>query len=192
MNITLIRHGQPEITVLHSAKRIKANAMQAWIAGYDASDIVGAPTAEIISMAGQSDYCVCSPLRRAHASLLATGYTPDEIIHKLHEVPLAVVNVPFLRLRPQTWLIVFRLCWMLGFITGSESRSAARIRAGEAAEYLIKHAEEHGSVFSMGHGFMNRLLARELEKRGWKRADNKGHRYWSGVKYRHPLPQTPR
>ncbi|PMY61681.1 phosphoglycerate mutase [Pseudomonas sp. FW305-25] len=39
---------------------------------------------------------------------------------------------------------------------------------------------------TLGHGFMNRLIARQLEAQGWVRqTPNGGSRYWSATVYRY-------
>jgi broad specificity phosphatase PhoE len=45
-----------------------------------------------------------------------------------------------------------------------ESFRKAKKRAKQASELLVKYVEEHQSVVLVGHGFFNRLIAKELKK----------------------------
>jgi hypothetical protein len=38
-------------------------------------------------------------------------------------------------------------------------------------------------VLLLGHGFMNRMIARQLEADGWTRQTGNGSQYWSATVY---------
>ena len=183
MKIILARHGKPNIKVVQG--KITAAEMGKWIADYDAAGIVEEPNLAVKQACQQSDFIISSPLQRARTSLAVIDAKPDEVIFNLREAPLPIINIPFIKLRPSTWLVIFRLCWILGISLGLESQSEARKRAKEMALYLVEKSTNYESVFSMGHGFMNKLIAYELERLGWKKMHNTGLGYWGMMEYHH-------
>lgn len=76
------------------------------------------------------------------------------------------------------WVTVFRLCQFFGFARNGESLLAARQRAREASRLLAAMAKQNESVLLVGHGYMNRLIAKQLLASGWQGPKSPGHRYW--------------
>jgi broad specificity phosphatase PhoE len=183
MEIVLVRHGEPEFSAQQGSARVKATDMPGWIAGYDASGIIPEPNCHALLTDKRSAFVISSPLPRARASLQAMNLTPDLIADDLREAPLPVFNLPFLRLSPQAWLVLFRLCWLTGALAGPESKKQTVQRAEKMAHMLIAQAQQHERVISMGHGVINRLIARELEKAGWAKRAHTGNGYWSSVTF---------
>lgn len=183
MEIVLVRHGEPEFSAQQGSARVKATDMPGWIAGYDASGIIPEPNRHALLADKRSAFVISSPLPRARASLQAMNLTPDLIADDLREAPLPVFNLPFLRLSPQAWLVLFRLCWLSGALAGPESKKQTMQRAEKMALTLIAQAQQHKRVIGMGHGVINRLIARELEKAGWVKSAHTGNGYWSSVTF---------
>lgn len=177
MELTLLRHGKPAIetsTVIRAAA-----AMGTWIKDYDAAGIMDVPDA--LTMAAlNGQFVVASPMRRALESVTALGLEPDMILDALYEAPLPAFNLPLLKLTPLAWTTVFRLLWMAGASGGVESFSSVKKRAKSVSDELANLTEVHGRVVSVGHGFMNMLIARELQKAGWKQQNSGDSGYWSG------------
>jgi broad specificity phosphatase PhoE len=95
-----------------------------------------------------------------------------------------VVSVPILRLSPFSWALVFRLLWLSGLAKEPESYTQAKERAHQAADQLAALAgRTPESVLLLGHGFMNRLIARQLQGGGWAETGNSGSGYWSVAVY---------
>jgi len=183
MEIVLMRHGEPEFSAQQGSARVKATDMPGWIAGYDASGVTGEPDCHALLADKRHAFVISSPLPRARASLQAMNLTPDLIADELHEAPLPVFNLPFIRLSPQAWLVLFRLCWLSGALAGPESKKQTMQRAETMSRMLIAYAQQHKRVLSMGHGVFNRLIARELEKAGWVKREHTGNGYWSSVTF---------
>lgn len=183
MEIVLMRHGEPEFSAQQGPARVKATEMPGWIAGYDASGVTGEPDCHAVLADKRRAFIISSPLPRARASLQAMNLTPDLIADDLREAPLPVLNLPWLRLSPQAWLVLFRLCWLSGALAGPESKKQTMQRAEKMAHMLIAQAQQHERVLSMGHGVINRLIARELEKAGWAKREHTGNGYWSSVTF---------
>ena len=177
MELILLRHGKPDI---ESSTAIRAVAMKAWIADYDASGIMDMPDTSVIA-ACHGQFVVASPMKRALESVTALGLQPDMIMDALYEAPLPAFNLPLLKLTPLAWATAFRLLWMAGASGGVESFSSAKRRAKQVSDELANLTDAHGRVVSVGHGFMNLLIARELQKAGWKQQNLRKSGYWSGV-----------
>lgn len=182
MEITLVRHGKPD---LKKSGRVNATGMREWVSAYDASRISGSPASAAKAACQKSNFIVSSPLPRAVSSLHTLGVKPDFILNELSEAPLPLFNVPAIKLPPSLWLVLFRLLWLAGASSKSESCADAQQRAKRVADHLTALAHEHEQVFSMGHGIMNKLIAKELERAGWKKVTDRESGYWGTVRYRY-------
>lgn len=180
MEITLVRHGKPNIKKSGS---VNAAGMQEWVSAYDASHISGSPASLAKAACQNSNFIVSSPLPRAISSLETLGVKPDLILNDLSEAQLPVFNVPTIKLSPALWLILFRLLWLAGASANSESYSDTKQRAKKVADRLTALADEHDRVFSMGHGIMNKLISKELERAGWRKVTDGKSDYWGTVRY---------
>ncbi|NRH41436.1 hypothetical protein FEZ61_05935 [Pseudomonas sp. MS15a(2019)] len=182
MKIILMRHGKP---ALKSCPAMASSAMARWIADYDRSEIgTDTPTSEAIAAVRDIGLTATSTAPRALTSLAALGIAPTIRDSVFCEAALPVVSVPILRLSPFTWAFVFRLLWLCGLAKESESYAQAKGRAHQAADQLVALAgRTPGSVLLLGHGFMNRLIARQLQRGGWAATGNSGSGYWSVAVY---------
>jgi hypothetical protein len=88
-----------------------------------------------------------------------------------------------LKLRPSIWAITLRLLWFFGNSNECESLNKAKFRAKKASQQLIDYAEVNRSVVLVGHGFFNMLIAKELQKRGWKGKRKTGAKHWNCTTY---------
>ncbi len=182
MKIIIQRHGEPDIGVWG---KIASSEMAKWINCYNESGVVvdNKPCSESLVHARDS-YVVCSTLERSKHSvtlLKVENYMPDS---SFCEAELPVVNVPLLKISPQTWSIIFRVFWFFGLSKNVESKKEIERRVKTASKTLENLAKEHESVLLVGHGIMNRLIGKELVQRGWDGAeapDGKkyhSYRYW--------------
>lgn len=178
MELWLLRHGKPDIDC---SIAMRTADMYSWINQYDAAGIIDLPDGSILAACDEK-FIVASPMRRARESVIALGRTPDLIIDELHEARLPVFNIPLLTLSPLTWAALFRISWMAGCSGGVATFSAAKGRAKRVSDQLTALTETQGRVVSMGHGFMNLLIAKELQKVGWKIEKNRTSGYWSTIK----------
>jgi broad specificity phosphatase PhoE len=78
-----------------------------------------------------------------------------------------------------------RAAWLLGYARGADSLALVSARARSAAALLTTGATE-GPVLLIGHGIMNRLIARELRAAGWRSNATHRSRYWSAVTFQSP------
>ena len=103
------------------------------------------------------------------------------------EVVLPLPNRHFPRLPFGLWCVVFRLAWFCGFLDNAEPFAQATERARNAAERLIELARENGSVFLVGHGIMNLLIARKLAALGWVGPMRPAAKHWQFSVYHAPV-----
>ncbi|HEX8613710.1 MAG TPA: histidine phosphatase family protein [Telluria sp.] len=161
--------------------------MPAWIAAYDRAEVVDQTIPHSsMAAAGAAATIVASTLPRALASVRALGHAPAEADALFREAALPVPSLPaawgrfvgFMRLPPALWAVLLRLMWMAGYANAAESRQATRLRARQAAERLMVLARS-GTVLLVAHGIINRMIAGELRRSGWTRAERAQHACWS-------------
>ncbi|MEZ3500267.1 histidine phosphatase family protein [Pantoea sp. KPR_PJ] len=183
MTIILMRHGKPEHRM---AGRLNAQALADWCEAYDMALVCDTPPERSITIARQASVVVCSPLPRARSSLARLGLHPVEVDALFSEVSLPLVTSPRLELPTLLWLTALRMLWLCGYAGESESLLCARKRAARAADKLIALSEQ-GTVLLLGHGLMNKMIARELRKRGWQAEKHASSRHWSSAIYHRPF-----
>jgi broad specificity phosphatase PhoE len=179
--IILMRHGQPNLAVID---KVSALDMERWIEQYNLSEIVNQPAPEAsVQLAATAKVIVSSSAPRALTSVRALGLQPLLVDAIFCEAQLPHGRWTLPRLSPFTWAFILRILWLCGFSGTVESARKARIRANTAAQRLQSLASE-GPVLLLGHGFMNRMIAKQLEAAGWTRQKSNGNRYWSATAYR--------
>lgn len=181
MKIILMRHGEP---VLAQTGRITPFEMERWIEHYNLAE-VEADSAPIAGLPwlNASTCIAASTAPRALSSVQALGYTASVVDAVFCEAQLPFALWCFPRLSPVVWAAFFRLFWFFGYSRGSESIQVAKVRAKIAARKLIALAEQ-GPVLLVGHGIMNRLIAKELIALGWSGPAKHQNNYWSASVYR--------
>ncbi|MFY9260336.1 MAG: hypothetical protein WAO71_07505 [Gallionella sp.] len=180
MEIILMRHGKPLLT---QTCWIAPVEMERWIEYYNLSEVEadGMPTTSL-KLANSAACIVTSTASRALSSVQALGHTASVADAAFCEAQLPFAFWRFPRLSPFVWVAFFRLLWFFGYSRGSDSIQVTKIRAKAAAQKLISLAEK-GSVLLVGHGIMNRLIAKELIALGWGSSTRQGSKYWSACVY---------
>ena len=114
------------------------------------------------------NFIVCSHLTRSIHSAKMIGHPSPYLVDAIfRKVELPKIHIPVLRLTPQAWNTVFRLFWFAGVSTKAEFVEAFKQRSSMAADKLIQLAKNHDSILLIGHGIINRFLAKELISKGW-------------------------
>lgn len=181
-----MRHGKPALKDLYSWGAVNSSKMQEWVNCYNDSGVIldFPPDEDSVIKASECEKVVCSSLARSIHSAKLLGLTATMIDKVFVEADLPVFSIPFIKLTPQIWSVLFRFFWLLGFSKKLESKKEIKRRVTRASQLLIKLAERHDSVILIGHGIMNRLLVKELLKSGWQFVNtpnaNKtfSHQYW--------------
>lgn len=185
MEISFIRHGKSKHV---DNKRITCKEFKWWVEKYDYSSVFEQKTypLETIKKIASAQVVVTSNLKRSieSAKLLDSNM---ELISKPAfdeiKLPQPAINIQILRLKPNTWAVILRSLWFMGYSHGCESLSKEKSRAKIAADILIKYAQEHTSVVLVGHGFFNRLIAKELKRRNWKSDKKINSEHWNCTTY---------
>jgi broad specificity phosphatase PhoE len=185
MEIILTRHGKPN---LRHWVWITPRQMKDWIKIYNLADLlVGGIPSATLKKTTESGVIVVSTLRRCvqSAQQLAPNraYLAEEVFCEAY---LPHSDWLFPKLPLTVWGVVFRLAWFCGFSTNAEPFAQATVRARNATERLIELARENGSVFLVGHGILNMLVARQLLALGWEGPKRPGNKYWQFSIYHAP------
>ena len=178
MRIVLLRHGRPQVPEFG---KLRANEISRWIESYNCSGLMpnDTPSQEAIEIAGSCDSVVCSDLPRSIDSAKALGVKNIDVVDpSFREMGLPHGDFPSPKLSPNTWAFIFRILWFFGYSANSESLGEAKYRASKGATYLAKIARDSSSVLLVGHGFVNRFIAKELLANGWQGPLSPGKKYW--------------
>lgn len=167
MQITILRHGVPDLS---GWGKISSPKMPEWIKAYNAAGVKYEahffPQKMAVEL--QHNFIVCSDLARSIHSAQLIGYQLPHLVDAIfREAELQDIRIPLLRLTPHTWSIVFRLFWFAGISNKAESIEPFKQRVSLAAAKLVQLTHEHDSILLIGHGIINRFLAKELISKGW-------------------------
>jgi broad specificity phosphatase PhoE len=177
MKIILIRHAEVNIdkNIFTYASKLKN-----WLYIYDHAEIkkVLVSKDKILTIFNQSNIIFCSKLKRSLDSVALYGKSPDETDTLFNEVGLPFANWDWVKLPLSLWVVVFRVMWLFGYDNNGESLQDAKARAKKGADRLINACDENSTVTLLGHGLMNRLIGKELVKRGWKAKAKMGSANW--------------
>ncbi|UVM48162.1 histidine phosphatase family protein [Pseudomonas sp. B21-015] len=177
-----MRHGQPKLV---ATEKMSALDMKDWIEHYNRSEIINQPVPDAsMQLATAATVIVSSNAPRALTSVRALGLNPALVDALFCEAQLPYGHWKWPRLSPFTWAFLLRVLWLCGYSRSVESVGTARMRASTAAQRLQFLASE-GPVLLLGHGFMNRMIAKQLVADGWIRQTRNGSRYWSATVYQY-------
>ncbi|RDH90148.1 MAG: hypothetical protein DIZ77_14085 [endosymbiont of Seepiophila jonesi] len=137
------------------------------------------PSVKAVEIAVGCNAVVCSDLPRSIESAEMLGVEVVDFEASIfREMELPSANWPSPKLPLNVWAVLFRVLWFLGYSSNGESLREARLRALSGASRLEAIAEKHGSVILIGHGFLNRSIAKALLKSGWAGPLDPGKNYW--------------
>ncbi|GLX80427.1 hypothetical protein tinsulaeT_37670 [Thalassotalea insulae] len=165
VRITLVRHGKP---IASSNPRVTAVGFAKWVRAYNRSLVCSdsLPPQELQEKFHNS-YTFSSDLNRSiHSAEICLGKGANVVLGDLREMDIPRLKLPF-SMTVNTWLVIARLCWLLRISANSESYKVGRKRIITAVDLIIAKAFEYKDVAIFGHGISNRLIAKELRRRGW-------------------------
>lgn len=185
MEISLIRHGKSK----HIANdKINCNEFTHWVKKYDESGVFEENfyPLETLQKIEKANIVITSDLKRAIDSaklLKPNSKIVSSFLFRETELPVLTTRRWGLKLKPRLWSVILRCLWFSGYANKCESLSHAKQRAKKAAEELIGYAEEHQSVAFVGHGFINLLIAKELQRLGWQGKRKTDSKHWKCTTY---------
>lgn len=136
------------------------------------------PSQQAVEVANSCITVVCSDLPRSVESAHVLGVNVDFIESMFREIELPHGSFPSPRLPPKFWMALFRLLCFFGYSSNGESLREAKLRASKGTQRLKEIAANNGSVLLVGHGFVNRFIAKELVSNGWQGPANPGRQFW--------------
>lgn len=177
MKIILIRHAEVDI---YKNSFTYAFELKKWVDIYNNAEIKKyfVSKSEISNIFDNSDKIFCSALKRSNDSVALYDKSPDEQDELFNEAGLPYANWRWVKLPLSLWAIVFRIMWIFGYKNNGESFQEAKIRAKKATDKLIVSCDKGSTVTLLGHGLMNRLIGKELVRRGWKSQGKMGTGNW--------------
>lgn len=170
MEISLIRHGKSKHI---DNNRITCREFKDWVRKYDDSGVFEESSypLESVEKLETSNLVITSDLKRTIETAILLNPNVKAISSSLFretELPVPSTKLWNLKLKPSIWAVILRCLWFSGYAKQCESLSTAKQRAKKAAEELVNYAKEHESVALVGHGFINVLIAKELQRMGWE------------------------
>ena len=180
MEIVLLRHGKPRVDLKGylSVKEIKQ-----LIEDYAQSGIQDKPNNKLINKFS-NHFVICSDLIRSKKSAKELGLNSIHLSDSLFkEADLPHFDNNILKLPVVAWVVLLRILWLFGFKKNGESFLEAKERSKCAAEKLIELAKQNEKIIVVGHGLMNRLIAKQLQKKGWHESERAGRSYWEFRQY---------
>lgn len=183
MKIILLRHGKPDIEANH---KLSSREYGGWVAEYNAAsiDATHLPHEDTINMAKQCNFFVCSDLPRSIDSAKQLGVQEINIIDPMFrefEVPYSSKRL--VRLSPGLWTVIYRLLWVMGYSSNSESYATAKNRAEDCLNKLLVYAENYGNVLFIGHGSLLWYITKLLHAQGWSGPKTAPGKYWQYATY---------
>ena len=178
MKIILMRHGMPNLPKL--GKMTGAEFVN-WINLYNAASLDSkcSHLHDSVLISKSCRAAVCSTLTRSIESADKLKLSSRaEVSSDFVEAGLPSFNVLNLKCSENFWLLFFRALWLLGYAPNSESYSQAKLRAKKCADQLIEIAKEKDSVVFVGHGILNKLIAKELRACNWQGSSKAKSKYW--------------
>ena len=175
--ITFIRHAKVDIA---SQKPITAKMLKSWEDAYNTAPIIqDIPQNEALyKVFDEVDFIMSSTLSRTKDSIVLLGSSVDESNALFNEAQIPTLNGNFIKLKPTSWMVVFRLLSLVGFGRWDVTLKETKVQAKEASRVLLKLSEEHDNVILMGHGVMNWLIRKELLALEWKGEGKDAHGNW--------------
>lgn len=161
--IILLRHAK----VIIDNPKIYSNQMQEFIDRYNSAPIEDMEVpSQVKKIVDSADIVLTSELLRTRKTAKLFNKEPSLSRKIFNEAQLPYSNRRFFKLPAKVWAPIFRVSWLLGCKSNSESFVDAKQRAELGADMLIELAKENKTVLLIGHGIMNRLIAKALIKRG--------------------------
>ena len=158
MEIILYRHAEPTVS---DKEKISGRDFPLWVQRYNES---GIRTNDIVHTKEEVVY-TSDLLRSIETGRLIGKKTIESSLIREAEIPL--IRFPAIRLKAKFWLFISRSLWLFGLKTRCESLTEAKIRVKQAVDKFESLLSEDGRIVIVGHGFINRLIEKELLHRGW-------------------------
>ena len=134
--ITFIRHAKVN---MDSSKPITSKMLKSWEDEYNTAPIIqDIPQDEAIyKVFDEVDFIMSSTLRRTKDSIVLLGSSVDESNALFNEAQIPTLHGHFLKLKPTSWMVVFRLLSLVGFGRWAVTLKETKMQAKEASILLL-------------------------------------------------------
>lgn len=180
--ITFIRHGKPDTKGSYPPFLIVSGSeIDNFIKLYNNCELISnCKIPDILKQnISNGDYFISSNLKRTIDSFKKLEIITNESNKLFNEAELPYGIGKKSKLPFTVWLIFLRIFWRFGYNNNSESHNKFTMRIVEGADYLERMFDRKHIVV-MAHGFVNRMIVKELLRRNWRlQIKNGGHKYWS-------------
>ena len=175
--IILIRHAKVD---LDNSQNITSKELQKWIKEYNNAPICkdSKPSQKTIKLAQSADIVLTSSLKRTELSANKLSLNIDEKDTIFDEAKIPDIDIPFLKLNPEKWLMIIRVLSLFGLGKIGVSLNKSKAKAKKATSKLVLFSTKHDKVLLFGHGGMNYLIRKELLKDGWKLKEKLSNKNW--------------
>lgn len=182
-SITLIRHGPPAVSL---RQQVRGHQFRQFVERYDAAKVAqrALPPLAVRQVVAQADFVFSSNRPRAMHTAELLGVVVAPVINpEFREIEFPVDFPRHLRFSALIWSAIALVLWRIGYTSRSESLARSRARAKLAADLLENQSQGAASVVLVAHGGINRLIAKELRKRGWRGPRMPRSRHWGCTTY---------
>ncbi|MGB7486691.1 MAG: histidine phosphatase family protein [Phormidesmis sp.] len=180
--ITLIRHGPPAVSL---RQRVAGHQFRQFVERYDAARVARAsrpPRLAQQAVAGAARVVASHRPRATHTAELLGASTPDLVDARFREIEFPVDFSKHVCFSALTWTIIALSLWRLGYGSRCESFALARQRARQAVD-MLEDQTKQGAVVLVAHCGINKLISKELRRRGWRGPRIPGIRHWDCTTY---------
>ena len=172
--IILFRHAKPIIDYSSCNYDSAINRLNDYNSTFDLKfDDLGSLSDDLKAIVFQNNPVIVysSELTRAVATADYI-FNPLGITVNIHsifsEFDLNIFKISKMKLTVRAWFCISRIAWFFGIKNRAKSFLHEIHRSKMAAEILQKHYDDNITVILVGHGLMNRFIARHLQKIGLK------------------------
>lgn len=175
--ITFIRHAKVDLDI---STPVTAKMLKSWEDEYNCAPIMqDIPQDEALYLAfDEADHILSSTLKRTQDSIVILGSSVDESNALFNEAQIPTLHGHFVKLKPTSWLILFRLLSLVGFGRWAVTFKETKAQAKEASRVLVERSKEHDNIILVGHGVMNWLIRKELLALEWQSEGKDAHGNW--------------
>jgi broad specificity phosphatase PhoE len=182
-SITLIRHGPPAVSL---RQRMPGHQFRQFVESYDAAQIAeqAFPPRVAVRAMAQADCVFVSYRPRAiHTAELLGPRVPPLIDPQFREIEFPADFPCHFRFSALIWSAIALALWRLGYSKRCETFARAKQRAQIAVDLLETKSHGADSIVLVAHGGINRLIAKELRRRGWQGPIFPRSQHWGCTTY---------
>jgi len=162
--IVLVRHAKVKI----ENSLIFSKQLKKWIEKYNNAPIKATEiTTRLKILVENAEILLASELLRTSDTLKIFNKKPDYTNKIFNEAELPYSNLAIFKMPAMFWVTLFRIAWLFGYSNNSKSYKEEKKRAEICADKLINFTKQHKNILLVGHGVMNRLIIKALQKRGF-------------------------